>query len=211
MPLSILPQVPPIQKFHVSVALQCWVHFCHSKTDFFLMIPNAETFQKHWNCFSGKKLVIFDTDSSFPHSQRGKCEWQPKKTNFMKWARLGCERTRAKLMRRLIRLRVHNDMGMPTSFKIVLFVFEILRSREPSCQVKQDDKQRLYQTIMTKNKISIQDFRKKDYRGFIFLVHQDHGLMLLHCTRKKNKPPHWQLPGGHVDEHEFVTAGTCRL
>lgn len=52
------------------------------------------------------------------------------------------------------------------------------------------------------------DGNKKDYRGFVFVVHQNHGLLLLHCTRKKNKPPHWQLPGGHVDQDEFDTAGT---
>ncbi|KAL7564295.1 hypothetical protein ACA910_014357 [Epithemia clementina (nom. ined.)] len=50
------------------------------------------------------------------------------------------------------------------------------------------------------------DYKNKDYRGFIFLVHKDHGLMLLHCTRKNDKPPHWQLPGGHVDETEFLDA-----
>ena len=26
---------------------------------------------------------------------------------------------------------------------------------------------------------------------------------MLHCTRKKKKPPHYQLPGGHVDREEF--------
>ena len=51
------------------------------------------------------------------------------------------------------------------------------------------------------------DYNTTDYRGFIFVLHENHGLMLLHCTRKKNKPPHWQLPGGHVDEHEFLEAG----
>lgn len=45
-----------------------------------------------------------------------------------------------------------------------------------------------------------------DYRGFLFVVHETHGLMLLHCTRKKNKGPHFQLPGGHIDENEFVSA-----
>jgi ADP-ribose pyrophosphatase YjhB (NUDIX family) len=27
--------------------------------------------------------------------------------------------------------------------------------------------------------------------------------VILHCTRKKRKPPHYQLPGGHVDDCEF--------
>jgi 8-oxo-dGTP pyrophosphatase MutT (NUDIX family) len=51
------------------------------------------------------------------------------------------------------------------------------------------------------------DYKSEDYRGFIFVVHEHHGLMLLRCTRKKSKPPHWQLPGGHVDEEEFIKAG----
>jgi 8-oxo-dGTP pyrophosphatase MutT (NUDIX family) len=32
--------------------------------------------------------------------------------------------------------------------------------------------------------------------------------MLLHCTGKKEEGPHFQLPGGHVEEHEFLAAGT---
>ena len=51
------------------------------------------------------------------------------------------------------------------------------------------------------------DYKKNDYRGFLFVVHEEYGLMLLRCTRKKNKPPHWQLPGGHIDEEEFLRAG----
>lgn len=47
------------------------------------------------------------------------------------------------------------------------------------------------------------DFAKHDYRAFCLLVHRDHGAILLHCTRKKKKPPHYQLPGGHVDGIEF--------
>jgi len=53
------------------------------------------------------------------------------------------------------------------------------------------------------------DYRGNDYRGFVFIVHDAHGLLLLRCTRKKNKPPHWQVPGGHVDEPEFFRAGEC--
>ena len=59
---------------------------------------------------------------------------------------------------------------------------------------------------MSEEKVLV-DYRNNDYRGFIFLVHEEFGLLLLHCTRKKNKPPHWQLPGGHIDENEFVWAG----
>ena len=51
------------------------------------------------------------------------------------------------------------------------------------------------------------DYSRTDYRGFLFVVHDIHGLMLLHCTRKKSKGPHFQVPGGHVDEPEFVEAG----
>ncbi|GAX24551.1 hypothetical protein FisN_4Hh070 [Fistulifera solaris] len=45
-----------------------------------------------------------------------------------------------------------------------------------------------------------------DYRAFLIAVHEKHGMLLLHCTRKKNKGPHWQLPGGHVDDFEFKEA-----
>jgi 8-oxo-dGTP pyrophosphatase MutT (NUDIX family) len=51
------------------------------------------------------------------------------------------------------------------------------------------------------------DYQNVDYRGFLFVVHDIHGLMLLRCTRKKNKGPHWQVPGGHIDEPEFLAAG----
>ena len=51
------------------------------------------------------------------------------------------------------------------------------------------------------------DYRNIDYRGFIFAVHEQHGLMLLHCTRKPKKGPHFQLPGGHIDDFEFEAAG----
>jgi 8-oxo-dGTP pyrophosphatase MutT (NUDIX family) len=40
----------------------------------------------------------------------------------------------------------------------------------------------------------------------MFVVHDTHGMSLLHCTRKKKKPAHYQLPGGHVDEPEFLQA-----
>eukprot|EP00538_Stauroneis_constricta_P005222 CAMPEP_0119547994 /NCGR_PEP_ID=MMETSP1352-20130426/2020_1 /TAXON_ID=265584 /ORGANISM="Stauroneis constricta, Strain CCMP1120" /LENGTH=248 /DNA_ID=CAMNT_0007593139 /DNA_START=70 /DNA_END=816 /DNA_ORIENTATION=- len=48
--------------------------------------------------------------------------------------------------------------------------------------------------------------RKEDYRGFVFVHHHQHGLLLLKCTRKRNKPIHYQLPGGHVDDAEFEDA-----
>lgn len=55
--------------------------------------------------------------------------------------------------------------------------------------------------------MSIPDYKNIDYRGFIFVVHDQHGLLLLHCTRKPKKGPHYQLPGGHVDNFEFEDAG----
>jgi 8-oxo-dGTP pyrophosphatase MutT (NUDIX family) len=42
-----------------------------------------------------------------------------------------------------------------------------------------------------------------DYRAFGLLIHKTYGAILLHCTRKKKKPPHYQLPGGHVDADDF--------
>ena len=50
------------------------------------------------------------------------------------------------------------------------------------------------------------DHTNIDYRGFAFVVHNQHGMLLLHCTRKAKKGPHFQLPGGHVDEFEFKYA-----
>lgn len=47
------------------------------------------------------------------------------------------------------------------------------------------------------------DYLNHDYRAFGLLLHKKHGAILLHCTRKKQKPPHYQLPGGHVDAQEF--------
>jgi 8-oxo-dGTP pyrophosphatase MutT (NUDIX family) len=50
------------------------------------------------------------------------------------------------------------------------------------------------------------DYKANDFRGFIFVVHPAYGLLLLQCTRKKDKPLHWQLPGGHIDDPEFEEA-----
>ena len=55
---------------------------------------------------------------------------------------------------------------------------------------------------------AIPDYKHIDYRGFVFVVHEKHGLLLLHCTRKPKKGPHYQLPGGHVDDFEFEMIGT---
>ena len=39
-------------------------------------------------------------------------------------------------------------------------------------------------------------------KAFVTVVHQDHGILLLRCTRKKKKGDHYQLPGGRVDKEE---------
>lgn len=49
------------------------------------------------------------------------------------------------------------------------------------------------------------DTSSKDYRAFCLLIHREQGAVLLHCTRKKKKPSHYQLSGGHVDDDEFKT------
>lgn len=60
---------------------------------------------------------------------------------------------------------------------------------------------------MTSNKPqNMPDYQNIDYRGFAFAVHKVHGMLLLHCTRKAKKGPHFQLPGGHIDEYEFQYA-----
>jgi hypothetical protein len=60
-----------------------------------------------------------------------------------------------------------------------------------------------------RNKVLV-DYQNGEYKGFVFVIHQQYGLMLLYCTRKKKKPPHWQLCGGKLDEPEFIKAGKSR-
>ena len=50
------------------------------------------------------------------------------------------------------------------------------------------------------------EFLKDDYRAFIFAMHPLYGILLLRCTRKKNKGPHFQAPGGHIDKEDFERA-----
>lgn len=52
----------------------------------------------------------------------------------------------------------------------------------------------------------VPDYKRIDYRGFVFVVHGQYGMLLLHCTRKPKKGPHFQVPGGHVDDFEFEIA-----
>mmetsp|Transcript_21016 Transcript_21016/g.58447 ORF Transcript_21016/g.58447 Transcript_21016/m.58447 type:complete len:321 (-) Transcript_21016:1714-2676(-) len=54
------------------------------------------------------------------------------------------------------------------------------------------------------------DVSSKDYRAFCLLIHREQGALLLHCTRKKKKPPHYQLPGGHIDVDEFQQVAGCQ-
>lgn len=44
----------------------------------------------------------------------------------------------------------------------------------------------------------------RDYRAFMFVVHAKYGILLLYCTRKPKKGPHYQLPGGHVDMDDLM-------
>lgn len=47
-------------------------------------------------------------------------------------------------------------------------------------------------------------------KAFLFLVHRDHGLLLLYTTRKKSKGPHYQVPGGHVEQDDFDAASKIK-
>jgi 8-oxo-dGTP pyrophosphatase MutT (NUDIX family) len=78
----------------------------------------------------------------------------------------------------------------------------------PDCPV--DHPLQLFQRLAKERKLPVFDdeetsidFQSHDYRAFCLLIHPTHGAILLHCTRKKKKPPHYQLPGGHVDQEEF--------
>ncbi|KAL3796934.1 hypothetical protein HJC23_000687 [Cyclotella cryptica] len=48
-------------------------------------------------------------------------------------------------------------------------------------------------------------------RAFLFLFHRSDGILLLHTTRKKSKGPHYQVPGGHVEDEDFDSAGKPKL
>jgi len=53
---------------------------------------------------------------------------------------------------------------------------------------------------------SYEEYVKKDYRAFLFAIHPAHGMLLLYCTCKKKKGPHYQCPGGHVDREDYADA-----
>ena len=56
---------------------------------------------------------------------------------------------------------------------------------------------------ISNNEDVVQKYLKDDYKAFIFATHPLHGLLLLYCTRKKKKGPHYQAPGGHVDKDDY--------
>lgn len=60
-------------------------------------------------------------------------------------------------------------------------------------------------TIVIMSDLNV-DYTTEDYRAFLFAQHPIHGLLLLYCSRKKNKSPHFQAPGGHVDKEDFDEA-----
>mmetsp|Transcript_24404 Transcript_24404/g.37646 ORF Transcript_24404/g.37646 Transcript_24404/m.37646 type:complete len:210 (-) Transcript_24404:537-1166(-) len=57
---------------------------------------------------------------------------------------------------------------------------------------------------LDKTTVNVDALLKSNYRAFLFVVHRSYGTLLLHCTRKAKKGPHYQLPGGHVDEADFL-------
>ena len=61
-----------------------------------------------------------------------------------------------------------------------------------------------HQIMMTTT--SYEEYVKKDYRAFLFAIHPAHGMLLLYCTCKKKKGPHYQCPGGHVDREDYAIA-----
>lgn len=67
-----------------------------------------------------------------------------------------------------------------------------------------------YNNIIQNNHLKMgdldQDYTNDDYRSFLFAQHPVHGLLLLYCSRKKKKSPHFQAPGGHVDNADFHIA-----
>ena len=46
----------------------------------------------------------------------------------------------------------------------------------------------------------------KKLRAVVIPIHSIHGILLLHCTRKRKKGPHYQLPGGHMDDADLTSA-----
>jgi hypothetical protein len=51
-------------------------------------------------------------------------------------------------------------------------------------------------------------FQGVDYRGFVFVLHKEYGLMVLLSThKKKSKGPHFQTPGGNIEDSDLIEAG----
>jgi hypothetical protein len=53
------------------------------------------------------------------------------------------------------------------------------------------------------------DYKNNKYRGFVVVLHERHGVMLMHSSGipRDEASQHWQLPGGQVHECEFIEAG----
>jgi 8-oxo-dGTP pyrophosphatase MutT (NUDIX family) len=45
-------------------------------------------------------------------------------------------------------------------------------------------------------------------KAFLFLIHRNHGLLLLY-KHKKSKGYYYEVPGGNVDKEDFVAA--CKI
>ena len=86
---------------------------------------------------------------------------------------------------------------------ITLFIFQPLLRHSAIVGIPEANNYILYQQSPSVVMSNLEEYAKEDYRAFLFAVHPGHGMLLLHCTRKKKKPPHFQCPGGHVDKEDF--------
>ena len=58
--------------------------------------------------------------------------------------------------------------------------------------------------------IPLVDYKNNDFRTFIFVLHKDHGLMILHFKNKILKRDDYKIPGGRTVEKEFMASGKIR-
>jgi len=86
---------------------------------------------------------------------------------------------------------------------ITIGIIQFLRHSPSTVSVTSGIRYQQSSSIMA---ASYQDYMKEEYRAFLFATHPTHGMLLLHCSQKKNKPPHFQTPGGHVDKEDFDDA-----
>ena len=85
-----------------------------------------------------------------------------------------------------------------------VFDFQVLRYFSPTYVHTPNNLIKHEESSPTIMSWGYKDYIKDDYRAFIFATHPKYGLLLLYCDRKKKKPPHFQAPGGHVDEANFL-------